>query len=195
SEFLYDISLLLEPHYVFKHGLTRRVAYSSLLRDQQRRLHATIVEALERLHPERLSEHVERLARHAFDAEPWDRAARYLRQAAMKAFARSANREAVVLFDQALTAIEHLPHTRELSEQAIDLRFDLRNALQPLGEFGSILDRLYEAEALAAALPDPQRLGRVVAYLADYFRLIGDQDRAIESGKRALAVASALRHL
>src|SRR5262249_43747848 len=106
-----------------------------------------------------------------------------------KAFARSANGEAAVGFAQALRAIEHLPQTRELREQAIDLRFDLRNALQRLGEFGSILERLYEAEKLAAALPDPQRLGRVFAYLADYFRLTGDQDRAIESGKRALALA------
>jgi len=189
AEFLYDISLLQEPHYVFKHGLTRRVAYNSLLREQQRRVHARIVEALEQLYSERLSEQVERLARHALDAELWDKAAPYLRQAATKAFARSANREAVVWFDQALSAIEHLPPTRELREQAIDLRFDLRNALQPLGEFGTILERLYEAEALAAALPDRQRLGRVVAYLTDYFRLTGDQDRAIQSGKRALAVA------
>ena len=95
----------------------------------------------------------------------------------------------MIWFDQALTAIQHLPESRELQEQAIDLRFDLRNALQPLGEFGSILDRLYEAEALAAALPDPNRLGRVAAYLADYFRLTGDQDQAIQWGKRALTVA------
>ena len=195
AEFLYDISLLQEPYYVFKHGLTQRVAYHSLLREQQRRLHARIVEALERLYPERLSEHVERLARHASDAELWDRAARYLRQAAAKAFARSANREAVVWFDQALSALQHLPDSRELREQAIDLRFELRNALQPLGEFGSILERLYEAEALAAALPDPRRLGRVAAYLADYFRLTGDQDRAIQWGKRALAVAGEIGDL
>src|SRR5258708_29587767 len=94
AEFLYDISLLQEPYYVFKHGLTRRVAYHSLLRQQQRRLHARIVEAIERLYPERLSEHVERLARHARDAELWGRAARHLRPAGTKAFARSANREA-----------------------------------------------------------------------------------------------------
>ena len=189
AEFVYDTSLLQEPYHVFKHALTCRVAYNSLLREQQRKLHARIVEALERLYPERLSEHVERLAHHACDAELWDRAALYLRQAAAKAFARSANREAVIWFDQALTAIQHLPESREMREQAIDLRFDLRNALQPLGEFGSILERLYEAEALAAALPDPNRLGRVAAYLADYFRLTGDQDQAIQWGKRALAVA------
>ena len=195
AEFLYDISLLQEPYYVFKHGLTRRVAYHSLLRQQQRRLHARIVEAIERLYPERLSEHVERLARHASDAELWDRAARYLRQAGTKAFARSANREAVVWFEQALTAIEHLPESRELREQAIDLRFELRNALQPLGEFGSIRERLYEAEALATALPDQTRLGRVAAYLADYFRLTGDQDQAIQWGKRALEIASEIGDL
>ena len=189
AEFLYDASLLQEPCHVFKHALTCRVAYNSLLREQQRKLHARIVEALERLYPERLSEHVERLAHHACDAELWDRAARYLRQAATKAFARSANREAVTWFDQALDAIQHLPESRELREQAIDLRFDLRNALQPLGEFGSIRERLYEAEALATALQDQHRLGRVAAYLADYFRLTGDQDQAIRWGKRALAVA------
>jgi tetratricopeptide (TPR) repeat protein len=195
AEFLYDISLLQEPYYVFKHGLTRLVAYNSLLRQQRRRLHARIVEALERLYPERLSEHVERLARHAVDAELWDRAARYLQQAATKAFARSANREAVVWFDQALTAIQHLPDSRELREQAIDLRFELRNALQPLGEFGSIRECLFEAEALAAALPDQGRLGRVAAYLADYFRLTGEQDRAIEWAERALAVAGEIGDL
>src|SRR5262249_39634176 len=63
------------------------------------------------------------------------------------------------------------------------------------GEFGSTLERLYEAEVLAAALPDPQRLGRVVAYLANYFRLTGDQERAIESGKRALTVAGEIGDL
>jgi class 3 adenylate cyclase/tetratricopeptide (TPR) repeat protein len=195
AEFLYDIPLLQEPYHVFKHALTCRVAYNSLLREQQRKLHARIVEALERLYPERLSEHVERLAHHACEAELWDRAAPYLRQAATKAFARSANREAVVWFDQALTAIEHLPESRELREQAIDLRFDLRNALQPLGEFGSIRERLYEAETLAATLHDQSRLGRVAAYLADYFRLTGDQGQAIEWGKRALSIAGAIGDL
>jgi class 3 adenylate cyclase/tetratricopeptide (TPR) repeat protein len=195
AEFLYDINLLREPYYVFKHGLTRRVAYNSLLRQQQRRFHARIVEALERLYPERLSEHIERLARHASDAELWERAARYLSQAAAKAFARSANREAVVWFDEALTAIQHLPDRRELREQAIDLRFELRNALQPLGEFGPIRQRLFEAEALAAALPDQSRLGRVAAYLTDYFRLTGDQDHAIQWGKRALAIADEIGDL
>jgi predicted ATPase len=39
--------------YTFKHALTHEVAYSSLLLEQRRLLHARIVEALEALAPER----------------------------------------------------------------------------------------------------------------------------------------------
>ena len=56
----------------------------------------------------------------------------YLRQAGAKAFARSAHREAVVYFEQALTALSHLPETRGTAEQATDIRFDLGNSLYPL---------------------------------------------------------------
>ena len=55
-----------------------------------------------------------------------------------------------------------------------------------------IFDHLREAETLAEALDDQRRLGQVSAYLADYFRVMGDYDRAIASGQRALAIAEAL---
>src|SRR5262249_43294680 len=58
-------------------------------------------------------------------------------------------------------------------------------------EFERLLAYLQEAEALATALGDQQRLGWVSAYMTSYFWLIGDQDHAIECGQRALAVAEA----
>ena len=67
------------------------------------------MEAIERVYPDRLGEHVERLAYHARQGELWARAARYLRQAGAKAFERSANREAVAWFEQALQVVERLP--------------------------------------------------------------------------------------
>ena len=41
-------------------------------------------------------------------------------------------------FKQALSALKQLPESRDTAEQAIDLRFDLRNALFSLGEFGRV---------------------------------------------------------
>jgi predicted ATPase len=102
------------------------VAYGSLLQDRRRRLHGEIVAAIERLYPDRLGEHIDRLGHHAFRAERWETAAAYLRQAGQKADSRSAFREAVVAYEDALVAVQHLPETRETQERAIDLRLDLR---------------------------------------------------------------------
>jgi len=80
---------------------------------------------LEGLYPDRLAEQVERLAHHAFRGEVWEKSVTYLRQAGAKALARSAYREAVTWFEQALAALHPLPDTREKVERAIDLRLDL----------------------------------------------------------------------
>ena len=53
------------------------------------------------------------------------KAVTYLRQAGAKADARSATREAASYFEQALTALEHLPRLARRVEQAIDLHFNL----------------------------------------------------------------------
>jgi tetratricopeptide (TPR) repeat protein len=190
-EFIYEHTEVDEPIYVFKHVLTQEVAYDSLLQERRRALHARIVEAIEALYADRLTEQVDRLARHAFWGEVWDKAGAYYRQAGAKAFARSALREAMACFEQALVAVEHMPERQERSEQAIDLRLDMRNALIALGAFGAMFDHLCEAERLAASLDDQRRLGWVSAYLSPYFHNTGDQDRAVETGQRALAIAMA----
>ena len=126
AEFLYETSLFPELAYTFKHALTHEVAYGGLLQERRRALHARIVEASERLYADRLTEQAERLAQHAFRGEVWDKAVAYCRQAGTKALARSALREVVACFEQALAALTHLPESRATQEQAIDLRFDLR---------------------------------------------------------------------
>jgi transcriptional regulator with AAA-type ATPase domain/tetratricopeptide (TPR) repeat protein/class 3 adenylate cyclase len=194
AEFLHEMSPGPDIEYTFKHTLTHEVVYGSLLEDRRRALHARIVEAIEQLYPDRLGEHVDKLAHHAFRGQLWEKALTCLRQAGAKAFVRSANREAVVCFEQALAALPHLPENRQTIEQAIDLRFDLRNSLHPLGELGRILDHLREAEELAKMLDDQRRLGQVFTYMTQYFRLMGDPDRAIESGHSALAIAQRLEN-
>ena len=191
AEFLYETSLFPELEYTFKHALTHEVAYGGLLQERRRALHAGIVAASERLYADRLTEQAERLAQHAFRGEVWDKAVAYCRQAGAKAFARSAQREAVACFEQALAALTHLPESRATQEQSIDLRFDLRGALFELGEIRQVL-ALREAATLAEALDDQPRLGRASAYMCRYLREVGDPDGAVASGQHALAVAETL---
>jgi class 3 adenylate cyclase/tetratricopeptide (TPR) repeat protein len=168
AEFLYETSLFPNLEYTFKHALTHEVAYASMLHDRRRVLHARIVEALEALYPDRLTEQVERLAHHAFRGEVWEKAVTYLRQAGGKALAHSAYREAVACFEQALTALHPLPDTRQKIERAIDLRLDLRQSLFPLNELATVWRYLQEAEGLARTFDDPRRLGWVSAYMSGH---------------------------
>ena len=192
AEFLYETSLFPDLEYTFKHALTHEVAYGSLLHERQRALHSRIVEAIETLYPDRLIEQVERLAHHAVRAEVWDKAVSYLRQAGTKADARSAFREAASYFEQALTALGHLPDSREMHERAVDLHFNLRISLTALGERERVLEHLRVAEALATALGDERRLARVSVFIARELLAQGKHTQAVTACERAIAMVRSL---
>jgi class 3 adenylate cyclase/tetratricopeptide (TPR) repeat protein len=192
AEFLYETRLFPEQEYTFKHALTHEVAYGSLLLERRRVLHGRIVEALEALAPERAAEHVERLAHHALRGEMWGKAVTCCQQAGARAFDRAAFGEAVGYFEQALQALAHLPEDGDTGVLAIDLRLALARQLRALGEYGRELALLGEAEALARALDDRARLGRVLAEMAHVRRTTGDHDGAIAAGQQALELAVAL---
>jgi tetratricopeptide (TPR) repeat protein len=192
AEFLYETRLFPEYAYTFKHALTHEVAYGSLLQERRRALHARIVGVSEELAGERVTEQVERLAYHAVRGEVWDKALAYCRQAGEKAMARSAHREAVGCFEQALTSLCHLPNQPDSRQQAIDLHLGLRSAWHLLGDFGRVLLHLRTAEPLAESLGDNHRRGLVSYALSNYFWQMGRPDQAFECGRRALALATDL---
>jgi predicted ATPase len=109
AEFLYETGLYPDLEYAFKHALTHEVTYGGLLQARRRELHARIVDAIEALHRDRLGEHIERLAHHALWGELRENAVHYLRQAGLKAAARSALPDARVWFEQALGLLDTLP--------------------------------------------------------------------------------------
>ena len=192
AEFLYETVLFPDTEYTFKHALTHDVAYGSLLHERRRALHRRIVEAIEATHPDRLIEHVDRLAHHALRGEDWDRAVGYGREAGRKSLERSANQEAAAYFKQALVALGRLPDVRATRERSVDLRFDLYHSMLPLDELRPILDYLRVAETLASALADQRRLGRAWLHICHILVLIGDCAESAEFGRRAVGIANAL---
>jgi class 3 adenylate cyclase/tetratricopeptide (TPR) repeat protein len=195
GEFLYEARLFPDLEYTFKHALIHDVAYGGLLQERRYVLHKRIMDAIERLYPDRLGEQVDRLAYHAFRGEVWDKALSYLEQAGGKAFARSANREAVACFEQALVALGHHPETHETLERAIELRLDLRNSLIVLGELQRVIDYLREAEALAKQIDDQPRLSRMSLYMSHVFLVSGYPTEARTFAERAHTIAEALSEL
>ena len=191
AEFLYETSLFPELEYTFKHALTHEVAYESLLQERRRVLHSRIVEAVERLYPDRLSEHVELLAHHASRGELWEKTVSYLHEAGRKAAGRSAYKEAASYFEQALEALRHLPESHRSLEQGISVRVDLGPALITMKGFGAPeVERTYaQARELCRELGDTRQLFPVLWGLARVHDSRGELNVGRELGEQLLALA------
>jgi class 3 adenylate cyclase/tetratricopeptide (TPR) repeat protein len=195
AELLYEARLFPELEYTFKHALTHEVAYTGLLQDRRRTLHARILEAIEQLYSDRLDEYVERLAHHALRGEVREKAVQYLRRAGSKAGARSALPDARAWFEQALGVLEALPASRSRLEQAFEIRLELRTVLTQLAELRPALERLREAETLSEQLNDDHRRARVCSVLMTLHTLLGEMEEAVATGTRALEMAGRLGDL
>jgi tetratricopeptide (TPR) repeat protein len=163
-----------------------------MLKSRRRQLHASIAKLLVERFPAMAESLPEVVARHFTEAGLVSEAIGYWLKAGRLAHARWANREAVKSFEQALHLLEALPETRERLEQAIDLRFDLRTSLHPLGEFERINGYLREAEGLAKTLDDQRRLGQLSVYLCHNLRETGHPTEALAYGQNAQAIAESL---
>jgi tetratricopeptide (TPR) repeat protein len=132
------------------------------------------------------------LGMHYRQGEVWDKAAAHLHTAGRQAGGRSAHGEAVACFEAGLSALGHLPASRDRLDRELDLRIDLAQALYPLGHLADLREHLGEAERLAQMLEDRLRLARVSAYISNHAWITGDLPRALVSGEQALALAEGL---
>ena len=144
---------------------------------------------------DRRHEQIEQLAHHALRGDLREKAVHYLRQAGEKAAARSALADARVWFEQALGALEALPESRSVLEEAFEVRLALRPVLMQLVEFQRCLEVLREAEALADRLDDDGRRGRVGVFLAHMHTRLDDPDTGLVAGRRSLEIAARLGDL
>jgi class 3 adenylate cyclase/tetratricopeptide (TPR) repeat protein len=192
AEFVSETSLFPDWQYTFRHALTREVVYASVTNERRKKLHNLVLEILERLCADNLAEQVPRLAEHAVSAENWGKAVLYLREAGSKALGRSANADAARYFERTLAALRRLPESTNTVRCSIDVRFDLRNALFPLGRFAEAYEHLRTAEALAVREDDLGRLGWIYIVIAHYFWLKADLEDAGNYALRADDISRSL---
>jgi class 3 adenylate cyclase len=191
AEFLYETSLFPDIDYTFKHALTHDVAYASLLAERRRQLHGALLEAMERMHPDRLAEQVELMAHHATHSGAADRAVRYLRQAGDKAVARSASREAVAFFERALAILAELPASEATQSAALDIRIALGPMLIGLKSASSpeVMASYDRAQELVDRLEDADRRFPVLWGRWFIAYTVGDYAVARDIGSRLLDAA------
>ena len=157
--------------YLFNHALVQDAAYSTLLREPRRALHARIAETFEQQFPYVAESQPELLARHCTEAGLIEKAAGLWGQAGRRALARSALKEAAEQLARALGQIATLPGTAALRHEQIKLQVDLSNALihtkghaspETKASFEQARLLIEQAEALGGPADDPLMLFSVL---------------------------------
>jgi class 3 adenylate cyclase/predicted ATPase len=184
--------------YLFKHALVRDAAYSTLLREQRRALHARIAETLEVQFADIAESRPELLARHWTEAGLIEKAASLWGKAGQRSLARSALVEAAEQLTRALDQIATLPGTLVVRREQIKLQVALVNALMHVKgyaapELKAAVERarqfIERAEALGEPPEDPLLLFSVLygVWAANYVAFNGDVTRDLASQFMALA--------
>ena len=177
------------PEYSFKHELTREVAYGTMLLGLRRSLHAKAVETIESVFADRIDQHIDRLAEHAFLAELWEKAVPYQLRSCRRAVRRGANQDAIGTFQRGLETLSHWPASPAKTKAEIDFRLTVVIALEPLGRHRRIADVLREARSLADASNDPWRIAALNCQLALALWRLGDHGAAMTVAKEASSIA------
>ncbi|MDX2204209.1 MAG: adenylate/guanylate cyclase domain-containing protein [Hyphomicrobiaceae bacterium] len=178
--------------YVFKHELIREVAYRSLLVETRRVMHAKAVEFIETRYAERLEEHIDRLADHAFEAQLWAKAVPYQMRSARRALRRGANHEAIAICERAQAALERVPESADRTKAEIDFTLAGIIALEPVGRHQRIANLLTQARDKAKALGDPWRVAAVNCQLVVALWRVGQHKAAMAAAASAEEVARKL---
>jgi DNA-binding SARP family transcriptional activator len=179
----------------FTHEWIRQVVYEQLLAPRRVLLHRWVAEALEALHAPDPAPHALALGTHYRAGEVWDKAVGFLREAGAAAAARTAPRDAVTCYEQAVAALRHLPESRDTQQQLCDLCFRLGHSLYMTGQFEAAIASYRQAEDIAASLGDYPRLGEISAGMAYLLGSEGKHREAVAAGERALTIAVAHRNL
>ncbi|WP_375783956.1 adenylate/guanylate cyclase domain-containing protein [Bradyrhizobium sp. Pha-3] len=124
-------------HYLFKHALIQDAAYSTLLREHRRVLHASIAETLEARFPDRVERQPELLARHCAEAGLLEKAAGLWAKAGQRSLERAALPEAAEQLSRALSLIAALPSTPALRREEIKLQVALITPLMHFRGYGA----------------------------------------------------------
>ncbi len=178
--------------YLFKHTLIQESVYSSLLKNDRKRLHRLIGESLERSYSDSLNEIAPRIAQHYAEAGDAAKTLTYATLAGDAAAQTYANAEAIMHYSTALEVAKHLSEQKASEETLTHLYAQRGRAYELSNRYAEALDNYMEMEAIArargfAAMELAALLGRNTLYAT--FTPLHNPVEARRTSERALELA------
>ncbi|MBA3532243.1 MAG: tetratricopeptide repeat protein, partial [Ardenticatenales bacterium] len=169
-----------EPIYLFKHIITREVAYESLPYATRAPLHEQLAAFLEAQGSAAVEGYVDLLAYHYAHSENRAKSREYLRQAGEAAQANYANSAAQVYYERLLSLLEEI-------RTQVEIHLRLGAVLELVGEWAAAEHHYQSALALATSASDAEAQAQSVQALGKLYGQRGQYEEAQARLLQALA--------
>ncbi|MBS3647302.1 alpha/beta fold hydrolase [Pseudaminobacter sp. 19-2017] len=186
ADLLVEVQVFPEPMLRFKHVLIRNAISGRILNSARIELHRVALAELKVYYADRIDENVERLARHALEAQSWEDAVTYLLACAWKAIRRSAHTIALSDLDTGIRLLRDHCEMNDAQRREIEFHLARGVALMAARGWGSeeVLAAFQSAEALCEATGDETRLFSTLRGRAQYYMISGKPAAAQELAER-----------
>jgi class 3 adenylate cyclase/tetratricopeptide (TPR) repeat protein len=183
--------MLADQEYIFKHVLTREMAYSSIPIIQRKQLHRKAGEAIETLFPQRLDELSATVAYHFERAGMPDKAVAYLHRAGNHAVKLSANDEAVNHYSKGLVLLQTIPDKSNIELRELQLQLPLAVSLMNIRGYGSseVINAFTRARDLCDQIGDTPEIAVALHGMGAYYCAKMEFETAIELANRIIRIA------
>ena len=188
-EFIYEKSLFPELEYIFKHALTKEVAYNSLLQKRRKEIHEKIGRAIEELYPERQEEFYEMLAYHYSKSDSLIKACRYSRLSGQKAEGKYSHQESYSFYSQTFDLLKKLPENEDNKKEKLEVLFLMKTPMQFLGFPDGSIEMLQEGERLSKEVGDNRYLAIFYSVLSTYYTHRGNSQLGMKYSEEAFEQA------
>jgi tetratricopeptide (TPR) repeat protein len=194
-EFIYEKSLFPELEYVFKHTLTREVAYNSVLQQRRKEIHEKIGRAIEALYPDRIEEFYEKLAHHYSRSDDFEKAYHYLKLSGDKALRNHSASEAFSYYKDAMEALKKFSGSEANIQEQLAIIHKILVPMIVLGFPEDSLSILQEGERIAIAIDDKKSLIRFYTNMGVYYSFKGEPAEGKKYSGKAFEDAEKIQDL
>jgi tetratricopeptide (TPR) repeat protein len=181
-----------EPGFVFKHALTREVAYTTLLIQQRREIHEAVGDAIQELYPERLLELASLLAHHYRNSARAAEAVRFALLAGDHAARIFATTEATGWYDMALAVARGAITEPQAAHWEADAVVRRAAVAAEGGDSEQELRELRRASETAGLVGDDHLQARALYWLGRKYYVRARHEQAIDHAQRSLEIADRL---
>ena len=193
TELVYERGVFPKSNYIFKHALTRKVIYDSILTRRKKILHEAIGNAIEKFSEDSIERQYGVLAEHFISSGNYEKGAKFSRLAERAAEKAASLVDALGYAQKRIDCLEKLPQTDAIKKEIIDARTVLGLYSIQSGFHADANKAVGPILELAESLGYKRRLSQIYTIIGTYHYLVEENfPEALKNLDAALNISGEL---